>query len=175
MTELPAAARTALTLAALGLLLVVGVVWGWSAATKPLPETSSSSGGCTPTTLAAGDKLYPDQVQVSVLNAGNRGSFAARVLTQLAARGYAEGTSGNAPGDADVNRVQVWAADPDAPEVQLVVSTLGDKVPVVDREVTAPGVVVVVGDRFDRVRKGRKQVTVQDEVEVCLAPPPTAG
>ncbi|MEN8704687.1 hypothetical protein BKA08_001544 [Nocardioides marinisabuli] len=175
MNQLPAPARSALTLAVLGLLLVVGVVWGWSAATEPLPESTTSDESCTPTTLEAGDKLYTDQVEVSVLNAGNRGSFAARVLAQLAARGFAEGTSGNAPGDAEVERVQVWAPDRSAPEVQLVLSTLGKKVPVVDREVTAPGVVVVVGDRFDKVAKGRKKVTVQSTVEVCVAPPPTAG
>ena len=56
-----------------------------------------------------------------------------------------------------------------------MLSTLGKNVPVVDREVTAPGVVVVVGDRFDKVTKGRKRIKVQDEVEVCVAPPPTAG
>lgn len=175
MTEIPAAARSALTLAVLGVLLVAGVAWGWSAATQPLPESSVTSEGCTPTTLSPGDKLYPDQVEVSVLNAGSRGSFAARVLAQLSARGFAEGTSGNAPGDADVERVQVWAPDRDAPEVRLVLSTLGRKVPVVDREVTAPGIVVVVGDRFDKVAKGSKRIKVKNEVEVCVAPPPTAG
>ena len=175
MTEIPAAARSTLTLAVLGLLLVAGVAWGWSAVTQPLPESTVSSEGCTPTTLSPGDKLYPDQVEVSVLNAGSRGSFAARVLAQLSARGFAEGTSGNAPGDADVERVQVWAPDRDAPEVRLVLSTLGKKVPVVDREVTAPGIVVVVGDRFDKVTKGRKRIKVKNEVEVCVAPPPTAG
>ncbi|ANH37950.1 hypothetical protein I601_1515 [Nocardioides dokdonensis FR1436] len=171
MTQLPAAARSALTLAVLSLLLVVGLVWGWSAATQPLPESATSPGGCTPTTLEAGEKLYPDQVQVSVLNAGERGSFASRVLAQLTARGYAEGRSGNAPSDAEVQRVQVWAPDRSAPEVQLVLSTLGKKVPVVDRGVTAPGVVVVVGDRFDKVRKGRKNVTVAKSVEICVPPP----
>ncbi len=171
MTQLPAAARSALTLAVLSLLLVAGVVWGWSAATQPLPESTTSPGGCTPTTLEAGDKLYPDQVQVSVLNAGDRGSFASRVLAQLAARGYAEGPPATRPATPTCERVQVWAPDRSAPEVQLVLSTLGKKVPVVDREVTAPGVVVVVGDRFDKVRKGRKKVSVAKSVEICVPPP----
>lgn len=171
MTPLPAAARSALTLAVLGVLLVLGLVWGWSAATQPLPESATSSDGCTPTTLKSGDKLYPDQVVVSVLNAGDRGSFASRVLAQLAARGYAEGRTGNAPSNAEVERVQVWAPDRSAPEVQLVLSTLGTKVPVIDRGVSAPGVVVVVGDRFDKVRKGRENVAVAQSVEICVPPP----
>ncbi len=40
--------RSALTLAVLALLVLVGALWGWAAFTEPFPETSPSRSARTP-------------------------------------------------------------------------------------------------------------------------------
>ena len=106
-------------------------------------------------TVAKGEKVQPDEVTVSVFNAGTTDGLATKTMEQLQTRGFAPGETGNAP-SADVDRVEVWAEDARNPAVRLVASYLGrsDKVVTPKGEALGVGVVVVVGDDFRRVRPG---------------------
>lgn len=166
--DLSPRARSALTLSVLAVLLLGGLAWGWWALTAPL-EGLGSDEVCVETEVAAGTKIYPDQVLVSVLNAGSRAGLAGRTMQDFIDDGFGEGVRANAPRRADVKRAQIWTSTPRHPAVRLVRSRLGD-VKVVDRETSAPGVVVVVGDRFDGLKPGRKTTTGISDVVLCSPP-----
>ena len=166
MTGLPAHLRSAATLVALVVLLLVGVTWAWSAVTEPFPEREEAA-VCTDQSVAEGEKVYPDQVTVSVLNAGDSEGLADRTMTDLVSNGLARGEVGNAPADAEVNRAQVWAEDPTNPAVKLVVSFLGDGAKIVLRDPPLPGVNVVVGDEFTGATKGRKAIKAREAASIC--------
>jgi hypothetical protein len=166
--------RTAITLGALTLLLLAGLVWGWSRLTQPLPSLSGESEAgpaeaCTVRKVAQGERLRPPAVTVSVFNASATDGLATRTLKQLEARGFAAGTTGNAPTGTRVDAVQIWADDPGNPAVQLVRAQLGKSVKVVspDRDPIAAGVAVVVGDDFTRVVKGIGSVVAEADAEIC--------
>lgn len=160
--------RTVTTLAVLAGLLVVGLAWGWSAATSPLPESSSSTpDGCTPIEIAAGEEVYPDQVLVSVLNAGSKDGLASSTMQLLVDQGFGFGERGNAADGTEVARVAIWTDEPDSPATRLVASWLGKNVQITSGETGAPGVVVVVGDRFKKLAKGRASVTAESATTLC--------
>ncbi|WP_153337838.1 MULTISPECIES: LytR C-terminal domain-containing protein [unclassified Nocardioides] len=159
--------RSALTLGALILLLLGGAAWGWTALTSPLPQISEEV--CVDTEIAAGTKIYPDQVLVSVLNAGTRNGLAGRTMQEFIDAGFGEGTRDNAPRGTDVIRAQIWTTTPQHPAVRLVRSRLGEA-KVVKRRTTEPGVVVVVGDKFDNLVPGRKTTVAVGDVTVCSPP-----
>lgn len=166
--DLTASLRSALTLGVLGVLLLVMLAWGWSAATAPIPGSGEeSSTACEPYTVVEGEELEAGQVEVSILNAGNREGLAGEVMSGFVERGFREGTSGNAPSGTEVARVQVWAADRRDPAVKLVRRTLPRPAPVVDTEVNAPGVVVVVGNDFGELRNGRSSLTAKQDGPAC--------
>jgi hypothetical protein len=166
---IPTQLRTALTLLVLCGLLVIGVTWGWSSVTKPFPGKADAP-ICVTHSVSAGDRVYPQQVTVSVLNAGTREGLAGRTMQLLVDDGFAEGHLDNAPRGTDVSRAEIWSADPTSPAVRLVASRLGHGVDVVRRDSSSPGVVVVVGDDFTDLRKGRKSVVAQEDTEICSPP-----
>lgn len=165
--DLTAPLRSALTMAVLGVLLLVMLVWGWSSATAPLPGSEEDSGACEPFTVIAGERLDSSQVEVSILNAGNREGLAGEVMDGLVERGFRPGSSGNAPTGTEVAKVQIWASDKRDPAVELVRKALPQPAPVVDTEVNAPGVVVVVGNDFGELREGRTSITADQDGSVC--------
>jgi hypothetical protein len=162
-------ARTAVTLLVLCVLLVVGGAWGWSAATKPFPEKAEAP-VCVDRTIAAGERVYPEQVTVSVLNAGTREGLAGRTMQLLEDDGFAPGHLDNAPPGTDVAQAEIWTSDPSSPAVALVASRLGRGTEVVRRDSSAPGVVVVVGDDFTDLSKGRKSVVAEEDTQICIPP-----
>ncbi len=161
-------ARSAITLSVLVLVLVVGTLWGWSAATAPLPGKVDTP-VCEQRSIAAGEKVYPPDVTVSVYNAGTREGLAGRVMSDLTDEGFAEGSSGNAP-NADVAAAAIWTPDPESPAVLLVASRLGDDVEVVRRASLGPGVTVVLGDDFTEVGGGKRSVKATDDAQICSPP-----
>ena len=162
--------RTGVTLLVLLALVGGAVLWGWTSLTKPLP--SSAAPACTDVDLGRGDKVYPDMVIVSVLNAGSRSGLASRTMTALTERGFVRGELANAPGGARVNGVQIWTSDPTSPAVRLLRQHLGQqRTTVVRRDVNAEGLNVVVGDRFNDLRRNRRQVTVGRATTLCSAAP----
>lgn len=164
-------ARAATTLLVLLGLLVAGLAWGWSAATTPLPKPVELD-PCTRVELSEGDPVYPDQVLVSVLNAGRREGLASRTMLQLVEAGFVAGDRGNAPSRSGVQTAEIWTDDPDNPAVRLVRTWLGKGVEVRSEPTTAAGVVVVVGDRFQDLATGRERVRAKSDTTICSPPPP---
>ena len=160
-------ARSAITLAVLCLALVVAALWGWQAATEPLPAKVDTP-ICVAKQVPAGSKVFPQDVTVSVYNAGSREGLAGRTMRQLTDDGFAEGSSGNVK--ADVAVAQIWTLEPDNPAVLLVASRLGKDVEIERRNPPGPGVAVVVGDGFDDLVDGRRTVTAEADAEVCSPP-----
>jgi hypothetical protein len=164
------AARTTATLAVLGGLLLLAAVWGWNAATKPLPAKVDSA-ICVDTAVDAGSKLYPQQVTVSVFNAGQRDGLAGRTMQLFVDAGFSEGSSGNAS-SAKVRKVAIWTTEPESPAVKLVAGYLPDDVEIERRNGIGVGVTVVVGDDFNstNLARGKKSVTVESDSQVCSPP-----
>lgn len=160
--------RSALTLTTLTLLLVVAVVVGWSAVTKPLPELAETP-LCVDTEVAAGEKVFPDQVAVSVFNAGQRNGLASKTMNLLVERGFVAADTGNAPEGTEVTHVQVWADDPQDPAVALVLAQFR-KAEVVQGQALGLGVVVVVGDGFKKLGKKVESVDAAAAATICSPP-----
>jgi hypothetical protein len=151
------------------LLLLVGAWWGWSSVTAPFPGKADPA-LCEDQAVHKGDKVFPEQVVVSVLNAGSREGLAGRTMQLLAARGFREGESGNAPNGTEIVVAQIWTEDPTNPAVRLLQARLGPGVHVIRRENPAVGVTLVVGDRFKGPVPGPKSVTARTDTEICSPP-----
>lgn len=162
-------ARSAITLSVLGLLLVLAAVWGWSAATEPLPGKADTP-LCVRQQVRAGTKVFPQDVTVSVYNASTREGLAGRTMQLLTDAGFAEGTSGNVAAKARVPMAEIWTLDPQSPAVRLVASRLGPRVAVERRDPPGPGVAVVVGDGFQQLVRGERSVRAQEDAEICSPP-----
>ncbi|WP_243058650.1 LytR C-terminal domain-containing protein [Nocardioides sp. SR21] len=160
-------ARTAITLSVLCVVLAIAGLWGWTAAMKPLPAKVDTP-ICVDKTIDAGEKVFPQDVTISVYNASDRDGLAGRTMQLLTDVGFAEGSSGNVPGQVGV--VQIWTLDPESPAVALVASHLGDDVEVQRRQPPGDGVAVVVGDDFEKLVKGKKAVVVESDAEICSPP-----
>ena len=160
--------RTLIVMAVLCLLLLIALIWGWRQMTKPFPAKADAA-VCVATKISEGDKVYPAQVVVTVLNASKREGLARRTVGALTDAGFVEGASGNAPKKADARRVQVWTTDPQSPAVKLVASWL-HRPTIVKRASTHPGVVVVVGEHFPQVSGGKKAVTASADATICSPP-----
>ncbi|HET9422748.1 MAG TPA: LytR C-terminal domain-containing protein [Nocardioides sp.] len=169
MSNAQAKIRSAVTMLGLAVLLLIGVTWAWSAVTEPFPEREDAA-TCTSTQVGEGEKVYPDQVTVSVLNAGSREGLANRVMTDLAEAGLDRGELGNAPEDSKVSGVEIWAEDLKNPAVKLVESYLGKDAKLVRRDPPLPGVNVVVGEEFPGVTDGRASVAAKEDVTICSPP-----
>lgn len=159
--------RSAITISALGLLLVLAALWGWSAATDPLPAKVDTP-VCVQRSVAAGTKVFPQDVTVSVFNAGTREGLAGRTMQLLTDDGFAEGTKGNA--SARIDTAQIWTLDPESPAVQLVASRLGPGVDIERREPPGVGVAVVVGDDFEDLVEGKRSVVATTDATICSPP-----
>jgi hypothetical protein len=159
--------QTAITLSVLCVVLAVAALWGWRATMTPLPAKVDTP-VCVEKKIPAGTKIFPQDVTVSVFNAGDREGLAGRTMQLFTESGFAEGNSGNV--SAQVAVVQIWTLEPDSPAVQLVASRLGDDVEIERRNPPGVGVVVVVGDRFEALVKGSRTVVAEADVEVCSPP-----
>jgi hypothetical protein len=163
------AAKSALVLGGLGLLLVLAAVWGWTNATQPFPGRTDAP-KCVDRTVAEGERVFADQVTVSVLNASDRNGLAGRTMTLFTDAGFGQGDTGNASRAADVPVAAIWTDDPTSPAVKLVASRLGADVEVVRRDARGVGVVVVVGNGFKDLVKGRRSAVATEDVEICSPP-----
>jgi hypothetical protein len=161
--------KTLLTLAVLAVLLLVGIAWGWSAATSPFPQSAPQL-VCYPTTLQPGDRVSAPKVTVSVFNASDRSGLAERTLSEFEDQGFGPGDVGNAPNGVVVHYAQVWAKDPQDPAVRLVLSRLGDGARVSHRHHSGAGIVVMVGAQFQKLVAGKSSVKVTTPTTVCEPP-----
>lgn len=161
--------RTFIILAVLAVLVALGFTWGWKAMTAPFPQKVTPP-PCVQTTVEKGDKVYPSQVVVSVLNASDRSGLAGRAMSDLTEQGFVKGTTGNAPSGTKIAHTQVWASDPSSPSAELVSSWL-DHAKILKDKSGQPGVVVVAGPVFpDEISGGKKYVETQRPGTICSPP-----
>ncbi|GAB3245736.1 LytR C-terminal domain-containing protein [Nocardioides dilutus] len=158
--------KSALTLVVLALLLVLGVSWGFAQVTKPFPGKVDAP-ICVDTSFPAGERIYPQDVTVSVLNASKREGLAGRTMAELVSDGFAEGQTRNAPDKTRVARVEIWTTDADNPAVLLVRSRLGQAEVLEKADPGAAGIVVVVGDEFEETFEGRPSIVTDVDIVVC--------
>jgi LytR cell envelope-related transcriptional attenuator len=163
--------KTLLTLAVLAVLVMVGVTWGWAALTSPFPHTPKQK-ACLTTTLQPGDHVSAPKVIVSVFNGSERVGLAERTMSEFEDQGFGPGKVGNAPKGTAVQFAQVWSMNPSDPAVRLVLSRLGPLAHVIRRHHSGPGIIVVVGTRFEKLVPGLASVKVTEPTTICS--PPTA-
>ena len=160
--------RTTITLLVLGVLLAVAAVWGWKATMEPLPAKVDSP-ICVEADVSEGDKVFPQQVAVSVYNASQREGLAGRTMQLLTDEGFVKGQAGNATG-AKVDVAAIWTTEPENPDVRLVASYLGPDVDIERRDGLGVGVTVVVGDKFKELAAGRRAVRASEDTQICSPP-----
>ena len=160
------ALKSALTLAVLGLLVVVAALWGWAALTEPFPEDEPVA-ICENATVTAGTEVRRDQVVVSVFNGSGRSGLAGATSSQLAERGFVAGDVGDSPLPAATT--QIWSSDPTNPAVMLVQRQF-KRAQVVEGDALGPGVVVVVGEKFQSLKKKQvESVVAEADATWCRA------
>ena len=164
---------TAVTMAVLCGLLVMGVVLGWKALFADIPGDATpdtqATPPCTTEKVKAGQRIRSSQVRVSVFNGGSQSGLADDTMAALRKRGFRAGDIGNAPSDVNVRTVQVWSTEEDDAEARLVARQFGKKVSVTFSDVDlGPGVDVVVGDRFRALVKAERWIKVRNPQEVCI-------
>jgi len=158
--------RSGLTLLALVLLLGGATVWGWTALTRPFP-VSEEQPICEDMEVTAGSTVSRDQVVVSVFNGSTRNGLAGATRDLLVERDFVPGDTGNAPTRTDTTLV--LSSDPENPAVRLVARQFkGAKVAPGDP--LGVGVVVVVGESFDGLRRKQvKAVEAKTDATYCHA------
>jgi hypothetical protein len=161
--------KTLLTLVILGMLVFIGVVWGWSAMTEPFPHKAAPK-DCYPTALQPGDRVSAPEVTVSVYNASERSGLAARTMSGLEDMGFGVGQVGNAPKAATVRYAQIWTEDRHNPAVRLVLSRLGPRAHIIDHASRGTGVTVLVGPKFAKLVQGKQSVKVAEATTICSPP-----
>ena len=161
--------RTLVTLLVLTGIVLVSAAWGWSQLTKPFPGKVDQP-ACVDRTLTSGEKVFPQDVLVNVLNAGDRNGLAGSVLGQLQDAGFTKGVTHNAPTSVQVAKAQIWSKHPQGPDTLLLKSWLGPGTKVVPRKGQDLGVTIVVGDAFTQVAKGKKSVRATAGATICSPP-----
>ncbi|MDR7254616.1 hypothetical protein J2X46_003614 [Nocardioides sp. BE266] len=160
------ALRSALTLAFLGLIVVVATMWGWSAFTEPFPEDDPVP-ICENAAIPAGTEVRRDQVVVSVFNGSGRSGLAGATSAQLEERGFVAGEVADSPQPAATT--QIWSSDPTNPAVQLVQQQFKGA-QVVPGDPIGVGVVVVIGEKFQALRSKQVESVVADgDSTICKA------
>lgn len=162
-----------ITLAVLAVIVVFMGVFGVVAVTRDLPDNSlvESKPACEPREISKNTRVRPGQVTVSVYNSGQRSGLASRTMEQFITRGFGPGDSGNAR-TKRVARVEVRADAKDSPAARLVAAQFGGDTPIVTgKKMLGPGINVVVGDDFDKLRKGApKAVRATADTTICSPP-----
>jgi hypothetical protein len=162
---------TAVTLLVLVGLLGLGLLVGVRSLTAPVPgehKASSGSASCNATAVRKGQRITTRQVQVSVYNAGSRAGLADATMAAFVKRGFKKGEVGNAPSGVTVKKAQVWTTRRNDASARLVALQLGKKVKVHFKDLDlGPGIDVVVGDKFGKLKKATRFVTAKATASVC--------
>lgn len=167
---------TAVTMMVLVGILILGLVVGFNSLFAPLPGREAApaaepSPSCSEVPAKKGQKLRTRQVRVNVFNAGSRAGRAGATVDAFRARGFQGGEIGNAPEGTKVRRVQIWIQDGEEDAGRLVARQIGKKARAmkVDQDL-APGVDVVIGDKFDSLVKAPRSIQLKTPQIVCVEP-----
>ena len=164
-----ARARSAVTLAVLAVLFVIGTVWAWSSVTEPFPEAEEQP-ACLDTPVAVGDRVTPGNVLVNVLNASETDGLAGETMEALVRKGFAEGSRGNTRAETSESGAVIWTDDPDGPAAALLKSYFGPGTEIIDQATAEPGITVIVGEGFPGIRDGKLGVKAKKDSFVCSPP-----
>lgn len=160
------------TLLVLLLICLAMGAWGFKTLRQGFPESpiSTTSGPyCIDRPVDAGAEVYPQDVMVSVYNAGTEAGVASRTMGDLLDRGFVRGLTGNV--DSDVRFVQVWSDEPRNPAVQLVARQFGKRTKIArGNPEMGQGVVVVVGDRLKGLKRKVPSLTAANATTICSPP-----
>ena len=167
--DIKARATSAITLAVLVVLFVIGVAWAWSTVTDPFPEKEEQP-ACSDSSFAAGDRVTPGNVLVNVFNASGTDGLARETMDALVRKGFAEGVISNTAANTGKTGAVIWSSDPDGPGARLVRTYLGKDTPVSDQATADPGITIVVGEGFVGIRDGKTGVKATDDAVVCSPP-----
>ena len=166
---MPQGIRTTLVILVLGLVLVGVAAWGFQRATEPFPGKADAP-KCLPAEVAQGEKVFTDQVTVSVYNASERNGLAGRTMGQLEEVGFGTGDTGNAPRDTEVRYAEIWTETPQAPDVLLVAAHLGPNTEIVRRNSRGVGVTVMVGQTFEELVRAPRKLRAGEDATICSPP-----
>ncbi|MEZ0577167.1 LytR C-terminal domain-containing protein [Nocardioides sp. MH1] len=161
--------RSAVTLALLALVFVVGVAWAWSSVTDPFPEKADAP-ACTDAPVNRGDRITPGDVLVNVLNGSTTEGLAGETMDALVRKGFSEGAKGNTSAKTGASGAMIWADDPDSTAAKLLKGYLGKGTKIVQQSTANPGITVVVGEGFPGVRGGRTSIKATSDGYVCSPP-----
>lgn len=141
---------TTATMVVLAVVVVAIGWWGVHELTKPFPERDASAGPtCSAAEKTVTRYVRPDDVTVSVFNAGDRQGFAATTMRRFEARGFHPGSVANAPKRIKVSVAKVYTTEEDSAAAELVARNLGTDVPIkVVGNQWGPGIDVFVGDKL---------------------------
>ncbi|SEC14125.1 LytR cell envelope-related transcriptional attenuator [Nocardioides exalbidus] len=158
--------RSAATLGVLVALVLLATLWGWAAFTEPFPKDEPVA-ICENATVPAGGEVRRDQVVVSVFNGSGRSGLASTASAELEERGFVAGDVGNAPDPSPTT--QIWADDAANPAVDLVRQQFKGA-QVVEGDALGPGVVVILGEKFQSLKKKQvESVVAQADATYCRA------
>jgi hypothetical protein len=169
--------RTPITLLVLLGLLFGGAYIGWQKVTAPTDTDADDPGTTTPTcpttSFRPGQVVRTRDVMVNVFNASNRSGLAGDTRDALTAKGFKKGVAENAPAEAEVANVTIWAANPRDPSVLLVAQQFRGTVEIEEGQSLAPGVVVLLGDEFRGLKpQAPARIRVRQPVQTCASAPP---
>ncbi len=160
--------RTAGTLLALVMVLVVMVWVGWNAASKPFPKVTGTTSQCQ--TEKVTKRIFRREVTVSVYNGSKRSGLADRTMAELERRSFRPGDVANAPAGIKVTYAQVLSTDEDDPEALLVAKQFRPRANlVVADDEYGPGVDVMLGPRFKKLRKpAPRSLKLDEPIRRCV-------
>jgi hypothetical protein len=167
-----ARARSAVTLALLAVLFMIGVAWAWSTVTEPFPEKADQP-ACTDTPVDAGERITPGGVLVNVLNASTTEGLAGETMDALVRKGFAEGAKGNTSAPTGKSGAVIWTTDTGSPAAKLLRSYFGRDTEIVEQATAEPGITVVVGAGFPGISDGKRAIKAKEDTSVCSPPDPT--
>ncbi|KAA1421707.1 LytR family transcriptional regulator [Nocardioides humilatus] len=168
-----ARARSAVTLAVLAVVFIIGVAWAWARVTEPFPEKAEQP-PCTDSPVAAGEVLTPGDILVNVLNASSTEGLASDTMEALVRKGFVEGEKGNTSASTGEGGALIWTDDPSGPSARLLATYFGGHAEIVQQPTANPGITVVIGEDFPGVTDGHKRIKAASDTSICVPPPPAS-
>lgn len=162
-------ASTPIAIGVSAVVLVLGLLVGVKLVTAKADTGTDDAATCTNQTVAKGETLSSNLVQVNVLNASQRSGLANRVSINLQRRGFLAGGVGNSTSKVAGTGVTILDADKADPIVHLVAIQF-PKVSYAESDLPATdGITIVVGDDYKALKKkARTSFKTPAAVSVCV-------